>query len=724
MTKDSVEPFKAKEQTKASARPAPARSSARAASGEMQAQSSHDGAASSKPQRRSAPHLPRLRAASVQAIATDYRLAGFAMAFLAGTAAALFLFSVVALGYARSYDGRILPGVHVGSTDLSGLTRDQVIAKLQGSFTYLGQGEVTITTPVGVTTITYQQLGRRPDVEAMADAAMAVGHSGNPLADAASVLHTSAFGQDIPTVVQVDPTVIAQRIRQLVGTSSIPAQDAQATSKDGQFAVTQSVRGHGVDEQAIGSEIIERLTEVSAPADLQVGGTFVDLAPRVSDQDAQAAIALAQLMEADVTLTWTSLPSTTAVPSSWTPQRWPITGKQIKSWIVFGMRQDGHYGPALDPAQVQGYLAGLGSTVAIPPVEPSVQWDPTNSRPVGLTAGKDGVGIDLTATTAALSAYVDKIVSGERPEPTLEVVTGPIHPQISDIEKIAGFEIIGKWTVGFIPGPSNGKGANIRVPAKNLNGQVVGPGNQFSFLQAVGPIDEAHGFAKGGVIVQGKSEHTGAMGGGICSASTTMFNAAFTAGLQLDERHAHFYYIDRYPVGRDATVYSNGTTTWDVKWTNDTPYPIIIHSWATYNYRNSVITVELWSIKTNRHVTWTGGYREAPSRSTILPPKYVNNPSLAAGATEWVEYPVDGFKTSVTRVVTDATGAVIHTNTWESVYKAMNGQVTIGGGVPTPTPSGGSPTPPPATPTHPPATPTPPPPTPVVTPSPRRRKVG
>jgi hypothetical protein len=261
MTKDSVEPFKAKEQSKASARPAPARSSARAASSEMQAQSSHDEAASSKPQRRTAPHLPRLRTASVQAIAGDYRLAGFALAFLAGVAATLFLFSVMALGYAGSYNGRILPGVHVGSVDLSGLTHDQAIAKLQGSFTYLGQGEVTITTPVGVTTITYQQLGRQPDVEAMTDAAMAVGHSGNPLADAASVLHTAAFGQDIPTVVQVDPAVIAQRIRQLVGTSSIPPQDAQATSKDGQFTVAHSVLGHGVDEQAIGSQIIERLTE-------------------------------------------------------------------------------------------------------------------------------------------------------------------------------------------------------------------------------------------------------------------------------------------------------------------------------------------------------------------------------------------------------------------------------------------------------------------------------
>jgi vancomycin resistance protein YoaR len=591
--------------------------------------------------------------------------------------------------------------------------------KLQGSFTYLGQGEVTVTTPLGVTTITYEQLGRGPDVEVMADAAMAVGHSGNPIADAASVLHSTAFGQDIPVVVQVDPTVIAQRIRALVGTSSIPPQDAQATSKDGKFTVAKSAPGHGVDERAIGSEIIERLTDVNAPADLQAGGTFVDLPPQVSDQNAQDAIARAQRMEVDVTLTWTTLPSTTVLPSAWAPKSWPVTAAQIKSWIIFGMRHDGTYGPALDSAQVQGYLAALSSSVAIPAVEPTVVWD-ASGKPVSLTVGKNGVGIDLAATTAALTEYLDKIAAGQRPDPTLEVVVGAVLPQITGIEKVAGFEVIGSHTTTYFPGPSNGKAANIRVPAQKLNGLVVGPGKRFSFLDAVGPIDEAHGYAKGGVIVRGQSQHTGAIGGGICSASTTLFNAAAKAGLQIDERHAHFYYIDRYPIGRDATVYANGTTTWDVQFTNDTPYPIVIRSWSTYRCSQCAITVQFWSMKTYRTVTWTGGFRDEVSRATMNPPKYVNNPSLKPGQTEWNEYPTDGFKTSVSRIVTDSTGAVLHNDTWQSVYVAVNGQVWIGGGAPSPTPTGGTPTPPP---TLPPATP-PPTPTPTPTPTPRRRKIS
>jgi vancomycin resistance protein YoaR len=735
MTRDSLEPFEPKEQSKAqskaSPRSAPARASNRTNSNATPSGANGGGIATrgSKPALRQPPRLSREWLASV--LPQDVRLIGFAIAFGAGLLATLFLFSVVALGYSSSYNDRILPGVHVGSVDLSGLTRTEAITRLQNGYAFLSQGEVTVTTPVGVTTITYQQAGRGPDTEVMADAAMAVGHSGNPIADAASVIHSATFGQDVPVVVAVDPTAVAERIRELVGTSSIPAQDAQATAKSGTFSFTPSAPGKGVDEDAIGASIVAKLAQVDAPADIQEGGSFVTLTPKITDQSAQDAMQRAKKMEVDVTLTWSSLPSYVTPPANWSPKSWTIGAAQITNWIVFGTRTDGTYAPAVDPALVEAYLAGISAQVAIPPVEPTVVWDASGSTPVNLTPGKDGIGIDVASTTASISAYLDTLANGGSVNPSIEVTTGPIHPQISDVSKVKGMVVIGQQTIQFFPGPSNGNGANIRVPAKNLNGQVVGPGQEFSFLDAVGPIDVAHGFAMGGVILHGQSEHTGAIGGGICSASTTVFNAAAKAGLQIDERHAHFYYIDRYPLGRDATVYSNGTTTWDLRWTNDTPYPIVIRSYTTYGYQSS-ITVQLWSLPVNRTVTWTGGVKTNISKATQNPPIYVS--TLKPGETYIAEYPDDGFKTSVTRTVTDANGTVIHTETYISVYATVNGEVQIGGspppsgspktsGSPSSAPSSGtSPTPPPATPTPVPSDTPAPTPTPAASAS-RRRKV-
>jgi vancomycin resistance protein YoaR len=723
MTTDSLEPFETKEQSKTSVRPAPARSSARPASNATPLELVDDDIAASKPQRRFGPRVSRPSIPS--GTPRDLRFVGLAVAFVAGAMVTFFLLSAVAFAFASSYDNRVLPGVHVGSVDLSGMTRQEAVASLQSNYAYLSQGEVTITTPVGVTTITYRQAGREPDAEVMADAAMSVGHSGNPIADAASVVHSAALGQDIPVVIQVDPTAIAQRIRELVGTSSIAPQDAQATAKDGNFSVTPAVPGHGVDEKAIGAAIVDQLTRVDTPADLQAGGTFVPLSPQVSDQNAEAAIARAQKMKADVILTWKTPPA--GAPSAWAPKSWTIGAAQIGQWIVFGTRRDGTYAPVVDPAQVGAYLAGISAKVSIPPVEPTVQWNVDGTKPIGLTPGKNGVGIDLGATTDALSAYLDTLADGGSVPPSLEVVTGPILPQITNVETIANMVVIGQWSTVFYPDISNGYGANIRQPAKVLNGNVVGPGQQFSFLGAVGPIDEAHGFAKGGVIIYGQSDHTGAMGGGICSASTTMFNAAATAGLQIDVRHAHFYYINRYPVGRDATVYSNGTSTWDLKWTNDTSYPIVVRAWSTYGSPSS-ITFQLWSMPINRTVKWSP---TVPEKRQVVPavtnaPQYVT--TLKPGQTYVAEYPDDGFSTQVTRTVTDTnTGMLVRPpDTWVSVYGVVNGQLQIGGtpsGFHTATPSH---TPGPSGPTPAP-TPTPavtPPPTPTPTPTTRRRKVA
>jgi vancomycin resistance protein YoaR len=245
----------------------------------------------------------------------------------------------------------------------------------------------------------------------------------------------------------------------------------------------------------------------------------------------------------------------------------------------------------------------------------------------------------------------------------------------------AGMKVIGKWTTTFYPSGSNGDGDNIRRPANLLNGDVIGPGQQFSFLDLVSPITLANGYAMGGVIVGGRSEHSGAIGGGICSASTTMFNAAFLAGLQIDERHAHFYYIDRYPVGLDATVYSNGgDSTWDLKWTNDTPNPILIVSF-TQGGSDSWVTVALWSLPLNRTITWSGGQKANVSVATD---STVYTTKLAPGKWGRQEYPSDGFDTSVTRTVLDPSLKVVHNDTWTSHYARVDGIFLKGMAAPPP----------------------------------------
>jgi len=726
MTSDPFDPFEPKEQTKASG----ARSSGFTARQQSQPVATPPVApapvqaetpapirtATKKPgtapgTTRVAPSIPASAAGSARRLSVGRVLGGgvgrFAIAFGIAGAAALLLLFVVAMGVSGSNSNKILSGVHVGGVDLGGDSRQEAIAKLSSAYSYLSQGEVTVATPVGSATITYEQAGRAPDAEAMADMALEVGHSGDPVADTAAALRSATGGQDIPIVVKVDPKALAVRIHEIVGSSAAGATDAQALVKGGNFSVTPASAGQGVDEKAISTQIIDELTDGNAPADVKAGGDYVEVQPKIADKQVQAAVDEAAKMVVDVKVTWDA-------------KSWTIPAATVKSWIVFGTRTDGSYGPAVDPSQIAAWLSGTPSNSNVPAVEPKVQWD-KNGHPSGLTAGQDGIGIDIGATTQSIEDYLDSLASGGSRVASVPVTTAAIHAKLANTD-LKGFVIIGSWTTTFFPGESNGNGANIRQPAAILNGQVIAPGQEFSFLGRVGPIDAAHGFAPGGVIIYGKSEHTGAIGGGICSASTTLFNAAARAGLQIDERHNHAYYVNRYPSGLDATVFSDGARTFDMKFTNDTANPIIIRSWATRGSK-STITFQLWSLPLNRTVTFNGipsgqfkGGNPTNKVTATDTKVYVGNKSLKPNVTYRAEYPTDGFDTTVTRVVTDNSGNQLYTNVWKSHYIVVNGILQIGATPsPSPTPSGGVPTHTP-TPTPPPAT------TPSPTPTPRKRR--
>jgi len=553
----------------------------------------------------------------------------------------------------------------------------------------------------------------------MADLAMAAGRSNDPLSSAASTLRIFTGGASIPVIVKLDPMALETNLHALTDSSLVPPKDASVTVGGTDFKVVPGTTGRGIDESTIASGLIDELAKVDAPSELQAGGTFVTVNPNVTDAQAQAAIDSADKMSVDVPLTNGD-------------KTWKIAAGTARSWIIFGVRTDGTYGPVVDPAPVKTYVETLAAEVNVKPVEPKVIY--VSGKP-GLTAGKPGVALDVDATSQTIEAYLDALGSGG-PDPgaAVALVVNVVQPTITD-PALSGFVLVSQVVTTYFPGESNGFGTNIALPAQLLNGQVVGVGEQFSFLSRVGPIDAAHGWKLGGVIENGQSNHTGAMGGGICSASTTMFQVAALAGLQINERHAHYYWITRYAlatpyapkgiVGLDATVYSNGYTTWDMRFTNDTQYPMVIKSWISGGRSQAAIHIQLWSKPNDRKTVFSKPVVTDQVNASDGT-QYV--PSLPAGQKTYrKEYPTAGFNAVVSRTVTDATGAVIHFDTWSSHYTKVDGLLQIAGKPkpsPTPVPTPGPPTPPPTkTPTpNPPATTPPPVKTPIPIPSKARKR--
>lgn len=145
-------------------------------------------------------------------------------------------------------------------------------------------------------------------------------------------------------------------------------------------------------------------------------------------------------------------------------------------------------------------------------------------------------------------------------------------------------EIIGGYYT-TIRNSSAGRINNIKLSTAGINGQVLAPGQVFSFNRAVGERTIQKGY-KVAPVYSGNRVVSG-VGGGICQTSTTLFNAARESGMQVVERHHHTLPVHYVPSGYDATV-SWGTA--DFKFRNVKNYPVKIQSQVYKNYVIFAIT--------------------------------------------------------------------------------------------------------------------------------------
>jgi vancomycin resistance protein YoaR len=119
-----------------------------------------------------------------------------------------------------------------------------------------------------------------------------------------------------------------------------------------------------------------------------------------------------------------------------------------------------------------------------------------------------------------------------------------------------------------------------------VRGVYLVPGETLSLNEFVGPRTVENGFFAAGAIRQGHLIQE--VGGGVSQFATTIFNAAYFAGMDFEEYRSHTIYFSRYPYGREATI-SNPAP--DLVMTNTTDFPILI--WTSYTDQS--ITVSTYS---------------------------------------------------------------------------------------------------------------------------------
>ena len=563
-----------------------------------------------------------------------------------------------------SYEGRILPGVHAGGVDLTGMDRNAATNALTAAYEGYGTGSVVIGTEDGDVSVPYAQFGRRIDVGPMVDAALGAGRLGTPLQRAAGEIRLAMAGREIEPGLVLDEAALAADIDAVLAPLERAPVDAAIVKGPQDISTVAEREGRAFDANAVAASALDAVRRLDAPAEVRVEAAAIPIRPSRGNEEVLSAKAAAERMIGGIVVRFGD-------------RHWTIRSGTVRSWITFDTVSDGSVQPVADEAAVKKALAKVAKGVRREPLSATYLRAP-GGKIVGVAAGKNGRQLDASATAHGIMVALAARAYGAAPK-AVSARVAPVVPRVTTAEALRKGPLmvqLGMWKTWFPVSERNFFGANIWLPAKIIDGTVLYPGQRFEWWSRIGSVSPSRGFGPGGFIAGDHTEPTGALGGGMCSSSTTLFNAAMRAGLRMGARSNHKYYIYRYPLGLDATVSKMpGGGGQTMSFTNDMKHPVVIRSLRYTAGGLGWVRYEIWGIPDGRTVSLSRPSVANVSKATT---STVYTSRLPHGVKEQVEYPANGMDVSVTRTVRDRNGRVIDRNTWHSHYVLWNGRVEIG----------------------------------------------
>ena len=346
---------------------------------------------------------------------------------------------------------------------------------------------------------------------------------------------------------------------------------------------------------------------------------------------------------------------------------WQVPGSTLNSWIqIYQDPEQGRLEIMGEPKMLKEWLDQVSTEANRPPKNArfSVRdGDITLDAPAEIGFQTDTDTLIATAQAAIQQGVTGLYLPAEVREPVYTAEN--MHEW--------GFDnIIAEGTSLFAGSPPE-RAHNISLAALKLHGYVVPPGETFSFLDVLGPITREDGY-QASLIIFGDQTVPG-VGGGVCQVSTTMFRAAFWAGLPITERNQHSYRVGYYerdgsPPGFDAAVYDPGL---DLKFVNDSEHPVLIQTHV--DEKEMTLKFVLHGRETNRWVRMLPAIaKNWIAHGPPLPDK--QDPDLPLDKRRQVEWAADGVDTEIQREVVDDGSS--HFDQFKSRYRPWQERWVVG----------------------------------------------
>lgn len=554
---------------------------------------------------------------------------------------------------AAAHADAVLPGVTVGGISVSGLDETELTRRLTVPARSQANRELSLVVGDRTFKRSAADLGLTVHLEATVAKALRAGRQ-NPLA---WLLHEFGSGEaDIRWVPRVDDTRLDRSMKELERLVELDPANGSIGFQGAQPVVTPPTEG----VQLLTNEARKTLVTAAMGPSKKVLLPVNLTAPRIGTDELERVQAqITQILAGPVEFEHGQARFSLAPEAVAGSMRAVVEEQPNKSQDLLTLQ--------LDQEELRRLLVNVAPGLEQAPKDASFNVD---GEKVTLSPSADGSTID----TAAAARSILSLTATERAAIPLTTTVRPPALSTDAAKALQIKQKIVSYTTTFDAGNAP-RVKNIDLMAKAINGRILHPEEVFSLNGATGPRTPAHGYQEANVIVDG--ELVPGLGGGVCQVATTIFNAAFNAGLDIVDRTNHSLFIDHYPTGRDATVNFGYQ---DLKFKNDTPYGILLRT--SVNSRS--ITVALYSSPLGRTVESSAGPRTDPKPQ---PNKYVDDPTLPAGQEVVQEEGSPGFNIVVSRTVRQG-DQVLHSDTFVSKYRPWKRIIRRGTGPASPSPTG------------------------------------
>jgi vancomycin resistance protein YoaR len=530
------------------------------------------------------------------------RRALIGLAAFVGLAVALAtVFGVVAL----LERGKLPRGTTIGAVAVGGMSESEARAAVLRASARRVRRPIRLLAPDGSATTHGTEIGAVPLVDEAVEAANEHGTVRRVLARLGL-----RSGSKIALTYRIAPVRAARLANRLDRRFGAPWRDADVVVGDDAVRIGEAVPGSGVDRTAL-RRALRRLPEA-------VRLSIVPIPPVVSTGEAAAAAArVERLLAAPRRVRYEDREAT-------------LTPRRLRA-LVRTERADGALALTLDLPGLHASLRPRLGAFETPPRDATF-W--VGSDRAHVVPSVRGHTLDLERISRSLVTNLDSTTHLARLVRTEPEFTTEEAESLDIRERISEFTTYYPCCAPRV--------TNIQRAAELLDGTILLPGASFSLNKALGKRTIEKGFVSAPQIFNARLEE--AVGGGISQVATTLYNAAFFAGVELVAHQAHQFYISRYPMGREATVSWGGP---ELIFRNDWPAAILLKVRAS----SSSITVRFYSRKLGRRVETTTGEpyayvapRTIRTRNSSLPPGTVNTIQSAGESGFSVQYTRKVFK--------------------------------------------------------------------------------